>query len=261
MMTKRSTGSQSLERGLVILEMIEAEGADLGVRELARRAQLSPTIVQRLVSSLASRGYIEKNLENSRYRLGHRALALGAAGEQAFDYVVTARRELEMLAHEHRLNGFLSVLRGGQAIYLLAVEAEGPIAIKVRPGSTMPLHSTSAGKVLLASLDDGEARKLLGSGRKLTAITPHTITDPATLVASLAKVRRQGFATVVEENIPGVLSVGAPIRDRAGRVAAALSTAFPKYLDAGLTLHRVEVLVKDAALRISHTLGAKAAYG
>ena len=35
--------------------MIEAESGDIGVRELARRLGLSPTIVQRLVSSLADR--------------------------------------------------------------------------------------------------------------------------------------------------------------------------------------------------------------
>jgi DNA-binding IclR family transcriptional regulator len=251
---RKASGSQSLERGLDILEMIAAEGADVGVRELARRSGLSPTIVQRLISSLALRGYIEKNSETSRYRLGHRSLALGASGEGAFDYVVAARRELERLAHEHHLNGFVSVLRDGRAIYLLAVQADGPVAIKVSPGSEMPLHSTGAGKVLLASLGDGEARKLLG-GRKLAAITSHTITDPAALMASLAKVRRQGFATVNEENIPGVLSVGAPIRDRAGSVVAALSVAFPKYLDSGLTLQSVEPLVTGAAQRISRMLG------
>src|SRR5882762_10133906 len=251
---KRAPGSQSLERRLDILEMIEAEGGDVGVRELARRLGLSPTIVQRLISSLALRGYVEKNSETSRYRLGHRSLSLGASSERAFDYAVTARRELEVLAREHHLNGFVSVLRGGRAIYLLAVQADGPVAIKVSPGSEMPLHSTSAGKVLLASLGDGEARKLLG-GRKLATITPHTVTDPAILVASLAKVRRQGFATVNEENIPGVLSVGAPIRDRAGSVVAALSVAFPKYLDSGLSLQSAEPLVTGAAQRISRMLG------
>jgi len=251
---KRTSGSQSLERGLDILEMIAAEGSDVRVRELARRSALTPTIVQRLISSLAARGYIEKNSETARYRLGHRSLALGASGEDAFDYVVAARRELERLAHRHHLNGFVSVLRGGRAIYLLAVQADGPVAIKVSPGSEMPLHSTSAGKVLLAALGDGEARKLLGT-RKLSAITPHTITDPVAVVASLAKVRRQGFAIVNEENIPGVLSVGAPIRDRTGSVVAALSVAFPKYLDAGLTLPSVEPLVTDAAQRISRLLG------
>jgi DNA-binding IclR family transcriptional regulator len=251
---KKGSRSQSLERGLDVLEAIAAEGGEVGVRELARRCGLSPTVVQRLVSSLASRGYVEKNDETSRYRLGHRALALGASAEGAFDYVVAARQELERLAHEYHLNGFVSVLRGGRAIYLLAVQADGPVAIKVNPGSEMPLHSTGAGKVLLASLSDGEARKVLGP-RRLPAITPHTITDPAAVIALLAKVRRQGFALVNEENIPGVLSVGVPIRNRSGAVVAALSVAFPKYLDSGLTLSSVEPLVTAAALRISRLLG------
>ena len=255
---KRPAGSQSLERGLDILELIEAEGAELGVRELARRAELSPTIVQRLISSLALRGYIEKNSETSRYRLGHRSLSLGASSERTFDYALSARRELELLSRDHALNGFVSVLRGGRAIYVLAVQADGPIAIKVNPGSEMPLHSTSAGKVLLAALPDAEARKLVGH-RRLVAITPHTVTDPAALLSSLPKVRRQGFATVNEENIPGVLSVGAPIRDRNGQVVAALSVAFPKYLDSGLTLAGVEPLVTQAAQRVSRSLGMPAA--
>jgi IclR family KDG regulon transcriptional repressor len=76
------------------------------------------------------------------------------------------------------------------------------------------------------------------------------------VIASLAKVRRQGYATVVEENIPGVLSVGAPITDRTGAVVAALSVAFPKYLESGLTLQGSIPLVTAAALRISRTLGA-----
>ena len=255
---RKGSRSQSLERGLDVLETIAAEGGEVGVRELARRCALSPTIVQRLVSSLATRGYIEKNGDTARYRLGHRALALGASGEGAFDYVVAARRELERMAHEHHLNGFVSVLREGRAIYLLAVQADGPVAIRVSPGSEMPLHSTSAGKVLLASVSDSEARKILGT-RRLAAITPHTVTDPAAIVASLAKVRRQGFALVNEENIPGVLSVGAPIRDRSGAVVAALSVAFPKYLEAGLTLASVEPLVTSAALRISRLLGMPSA--
>ncbi len=251
---KVAAGSQSLERGLDVLEVVEAADGEVGVREIGRRLGLSPTIVQRLVTSLARRGYVEKNSDTARYRLGYRSMVLGASSEHGSDYIVTARRELERLAREHRLNGFVSVLHGGRAVYLLAVQAEGPVAIKVDPGSEMPLHSTAAGKVLLASIGDAEARKLLGSGR-LVAITPQTITDAAILVAALAKVRRQGYALVVEENIRGVLSVGAPILDRTGRVLAALSVAFPKYLEAGLTLQSVTPLVTAAAQRVSHAVG------
>lgn len=255
---KRPPGSQSLERGLDILEMIEGEGGTIGVRAIARRLELSPTIVQRLINSLAARGYIEKDRDSGNYRLGHRSLALGASGEHDFDYIVTARAELETLAHKHHLNGFVSVLRDGRAIYLLAVQADGPIAIRVTPGSEMPLHSTAAGKILLAAMPDAEVRKLLGT-RKMAAITPHTITDPAALLASLTKVRNQGYATVLEENIPGVLSIGAPIRDRTGSVVAALSVAFPKYLDSGLTLATVTPMVMGAAQRTSRTLGGDVA--
>src|SRR5436190_13401913 len=252
---KAAPGSQSLERGLDVLEVVEAEGADIGVREIARRLDLSPTIVQRMVTSLAKRGYVDRNAETARYRLGYRALALGANSSGAgADYIGAARRELERLARGHSLNGFVSVLHDGRAVYLLAVQAEGPVAIKVAPGSEMPLHSTAAGKVLLASQSDSEARKLLGHG-KLAAITPHTTTDPAAVVAALARVRKQGFATVAEENIPGVLSVGAPIRDRNGNVLAALSVAFPKYLDAAVTLQSITPLVVAAAQRISRAVG------
>ena len=251
---KASAGSQSLERGLDVLEVVEAEGTEIGVREIARRLALSPTIVQRMVTSLAKRGYVDRDAETARYRLGYRALALGAHGGAGADYIGTARRELEQLAREHSLNGFVAVLHGGRAVYLLAVQAEAPLAIKVAPGSEMPLHSTAAGKVLLAAQSDAEARKLLGTA-KLAAITPHTVTDPAAVVAGLAKVRKQGFATVSEENIRGVLSVGAPIRDREGKVLAALSVAFPKYLDSAVTLQSITPLVVAAAQRISRAVG------
>jgi DNA-binding IclR family transcriptional regulator len=251
---KSAPGSQSLERGLDVLEIVGGESADIGVREIARRLHLSPTIVQRMVTSLARRGYVDKNAETARYRLGFRAMALGAGNDHAADYLGAARRELDRLAHDHRLNGFVSVLHGGRAVYLLAVQAEAPIAIKVAPGSEMPLHSTAGGKILLASLDDAGARKLLGNGR-LPAITPHTVTDPVAVVAGLARVRKLGFATVSEENIRGILSVGAPIRDREGKVLAALSVAFPRYLEAGLTLQGATPLVTEAAQRVSRSIG------
>ncbi|WP_341913804.1 IclR family transcriptional regulator [Ferrovibrio terrae] len=251
---KPSAGSQSLERGLDILAMIDSEDGGLGVREIARRMTLSPTIVQRLVTSLSNRGYVEKNQDTSRYVLGYKALAMGGNRANAMDYIATAKRELEQLSKQHRLNGFVAALRGFRAIYLLAVQADGPISINVKPGSEMPLHSTGAGKVLLASLAEDDVRKLL-STNKLKAFTPHTITDVDRLVASLAKIRRTDIATVSEENIPGVLSVAAPIRDKAGHVIAALSVAFPKYVDASRTLQTVAPLVAAAAQRVSQALG------
>ena len=173
--------------------MIAAEGADVGVRELARRSASARPSCSAWSARWRAAATSRRTARPRAIAWAIASLALGASGEGAFDYVVAARRELERLAHEHHLNGFVSVLRDGRAIYLLAVQADGPVAIKVSPGSEMPLHSTSAGKVLLAALRRCRGAQAPGP-RKLAAITPHTVTDPAALVASLAKVRRQGFA-------------------------------------------------------------------
>ena len=79
------------------------------------------------------------------------------------------------------------------------------------------------------------------------------MTDPVAVVTGLARVRKQGFATASEENIRGVLSVGAPIRDRDGKVL--VSVAFPKYLDSAVTLQSIAPLVVAAAHRISRAVG------
>ena len=130
-----------------------------------------------------------------------------------------------------------------------------PVAIRVSPGSEMPLHSTAAGKVLLASLDDGDARKLLGRA-KLAAITPHTITEPAASWPRWPRCGGRAIATVNEENIPGVLSVGAPItRSRAAMSWRRSAWPFPSISKAGLTLQGEHPLVTGAALRISRALG------
>jgi DNA-binding IclR family transcriptional regulator len=107
----------------------------------------------------------------------------------------------------HGVNAFLGTLKQGRAVYLLTVQGDGPIVIRVGIGDEMPLHSAGIGKVLLAALERAEAQRLLGR-RPLARLTKRTITEPEKLLRSLERVRSQGFATVREENLPGVLSIG-----------------------------------------------------
>ena len=80
-----------------MLEVVEGEGGEVGVREIGRRLRLSPTIVQRLVTSLARRGYVEKNSDTSRYRLGYRSMALGANGDHRDLHSFPTRRSSDLL--------------------------------------------------------------------------------------------------------------------------------------------------------------------
>ena len=246
--------SQSVDRALDVIELCARSGRDLGIREIARELDISPAIIQRLVNTLAARSYLQQNDETRRYRLGFRALSLGSDQDRSDDLLSLANRELSQLADEHALNGFVGALRNRAAIYLLAVQGRGPIGIRVNVGEAMPLHSTAIGKVLLAALPVEEARRLIGA-KSLPRLTERTVTDPKKLIASLARVRRTEVAIVREENLPGVLSVGAPVRNANGSVIAAVSVAFPKSLETSKSPEAVAPLLVRVAERLSRSQG------
>ena len=60
---------------------------------------------------------------------------------------------------------------------------------------------------------------------KLVARTPHTITDPELMLDTLAKVRRQGWALINQELELGLMSLGAPVKDRRGKIVAAINVS------------------------------------
>lgn len=250
--------SQSLERGLMVLELLNSSPTALGVREVARRLQISTTIVQRLVNTLAEYNYVEQVAETRRYRIGARALGLGSSLLRHDKLISSANGELQRLANEHGLSGFLCGLRGVRAVYLLAVQSSGPIAITAIPGETAYLHSTAMGKALLAWMSEDAVIQLLAN-EALPKLTPKTIDSVPALIENLHEVKRLGYATSLEENLPGVISIGAPIRNADGEVVAALSVAFAGTASSEADLRDAVKLVLGASSRLSRGLGCPAA--
>jgi IclR family pca regulon transcriptional regulator len=120
----------------------------------------------------------------------------------------------------------VSVLDGEDIVYVLRVPMEKIMSINLGVGSRLPAHCTSMGRVLLAGLPE-EQREARVAAMKLEALTPRTITDPAELLDTLSQVRRQGFALVDEELQLGLMSLAVPIKDRSGRVMAAINVSSP----------------------------------
>jgi DNA-binding IclR family transcriptional regulator len=217
--------SQSLDRGLKVLDAIDVASAPLGVREIARQLDLNPTIVQRSLNTLAAHGLVEQVAETRRYRIGYRAIRLGASAQSDDKLTHIAQPRLSELAENPGLNGYLGVLVEDRAVYILAVPSRHRVVVRVAPGETMPLHATALGKVLLAAAGDVRARQILMKER-LARMTPHTVVDPRKLLALLPEIRERGYASVHEENFLGIVSVGAPVRNAEGKVIAAISFAY-----------------------------------
>jgi IclR family KDG regulon transcriptional repressor len=246
--------NQSLARGLQLLAIIDAASEPIGIRELARSLEISASIAQRLVNTLSEAGFLEQMADTRRYRLGHRALALGARHVRSDLLYVNAAAELRRLTEAHHLNGYLGVLQGRQIIYLHTAQSRGAVVIRAEPGSVCSPHSTALGKSVLSTLPAEEAAKILGKAPYATR-TPKTITDPDRFAAELARVRKLGVATADEEHDPGVTSIGAPICDADGRAVAAISVAFIRSQIPRGQWHEIGQLVRDAARRCAASVG------
>jgi DNA-binding IclR family transcriptional regulator len=246
--------SQSVARAVDILELLAENGA-LGVREIARRMRLSPTIVHRLVSTLASTGYAEQAPDTQKYRIGYRAFRIGCGFLSQSDLDRASTPELVALAEQHQVNSFLGVLRDHAVVYLKVVRSNGPIVINNAPGSLAPPHSTAFGKILLAALPDKQVAEVMGR-EPYKRLTRKTKTSLRALLADLREVRQTGIAISDEENLNNVYSVGAAVRDASGAVVASLSGAVPRQ---GLTKREIDHLcglVRDAADSVSRKMGA-----
>jgi IclR family pca regulon transcriptional regulator len=111
------------------------------------------------------------------------------------------------------------------------------------------------GRVLLAWAGPERISAFLDE-TPLDTRTPRTVTDPAELRLALAQVREQGWSIVAGELEDGLLSASAPVRDRSGRVVAALasSTSTGRSDPATLAAEVVPMLVETAGA-ISAELG------
>ncbi|MCE8009529.1 IclR family transcriptional regulator [Aestuariivita sp.] len=249
-----ANGNQSLSRGLAILSQVELSKEPLGVREIGRRLDISPTIVQRLIHTLVDEGFLIQEPTSQRYALGYRALSLGSSVRDENNLVATANAVLNDLADTATVNCYLAVIAAEQLVYVLTIQSPGPIAIKVQAGRVASFHSTAMGKALLASLPADRSKKLL-SREPLTKKTDRTCVDPDDLISEIVEARQTGFALSRGENLVGVDSVAAVVRDSAGQPVAAISAAFAPSLQPDVNLAHLIRQVSDAARDISRELG------
>jgi len=246
-------GTQAVLRAISLLKAFTPDRPERGLAELCRAVGLNKTTAYRLLSALESEGLVERAPSGEGYRLGPELLALGNRALRAGELRASGRPELLALAQQSRETATLEV-RIGRDVLILD-EALGPYVIGSAPsiGTRWPAHATSTGKVLLAHLGQDDLESwLLGP---LPTPTRRTLSDPAALRRELQRVRDRGVAVSVEELEPGFVAVGAPVRQAAGDVVAAISVGGPK---SRLTPERVSALSREvpaAAERISRRLG------
>lgn len=221
--------------------------------ELSKALGLGKSTVHRLLTSLAARGYVRKNLENDRYRLGLKAFEVGSRALGQLTVRESVAPFLRSLAAASRETVHLGVLDGWEVVYVDKMESLQILQMYSAIGRRAPVHCTALGKILLAFQPEEEVERFLR--RRLRPYTPLTIVDPDKLREELERIRTAGIAIDNEEFEIGLKCVAAPVRDFGGRVVASLGIAGPAVRLPAERVGPVAELVRESAIAASGALG------
>ena len=244
----------SVRNAARLLKEFSYGSREIGVTELARRLGIGKSTAHRLLHTLAEERLLERDPYTGSYRLGLAMYELGASVSMHTDIHEASAPVLEQLRNATRETVQIGVLDGREVVYVERRESPQTLRLFGRIGHRNDAHCTSTGKVLLAYLPKPALQKLM-EGWVLNAQTPHTITDPAVLLAQLDEIRRRGWAEQANETEIGAASIAAPIRNGLGEVVASLSVAGPVQRLPGDSLRRFSRPTIEAAAAISRRLG------
>jgi DNA-binding IclR family transcriptional regulator len=233
----------------------------IGVTRLARHLEVPVPTAYRMLRALERAGYVEQLAGSREYRLTLKLFELGSRVASRTTLRDPASHEVERLARQCGLATSLSVLAGGDILYLAEVRTGEQPAVSLPPGSRAPATCTAMGKAMLA-VAPGDLRAAVGPG-PYPSRTEHSVTSYDALVAELAEVRRLGYALDRQELSLGVWCVAAPIRGTgqpgaAGGQPAAISVCARRRLDPD-DEERLGQLTIIAASRIASRLAALSA--
>ncbi len=253
-MPKSNKVRGSIERALVIINAFTITEPEFGVRDLARRLDLSPSTVGRIVSTLQKAGVLSQNPVNRKYRLGAKVLHWAWVFGETFNLDHVALPVMEELREATSETISLYIAQGSHRMCIAWLRSPHAMVYETPPGEPMPLHCGAAGMVLLANLNETEREEALCPER-LISYTENSVTDRTRIEQVLERIREQDYAISFGELVKGTVAIAAPVRNARGEVIAVISVSGPAVrLDEDTARTFLERVV-EAAKRISSELG------
>jgi IclR family pca regulon transcriptional regulator len=210
----------SLGKGLAVMEILALHPSGMTLTDMAAKAGMTRAGARRFLLTLVDSGYAVQ--DDRLFRLSPRLLTVARTWLQGASLWTYAEPFLRAVATRFNESSSAAVLSGEDIVYVARIPGRHILSVALHVGTRLPAWCTSMGRVLLADLPPAERRALLASS-KIVAHTPKSITDPDELEKEIGRVAQQGFAIIDEELELGLRSIAVPVRDRSGRVAAAIN--------------------------------------
>ncbi len=248
---------KALTTALDILELFLHNKTDMSLADLSRLSGANKTTIYRIVSDLVSYGYLRQRKKGGNYSLGMKYLDFSGFIKSNIKIRDLAIPYLTALG-QHVNETVIIAIRDGKKAIISETFIMSHInhILKVVPaeGTSINLHCTGLGKVILANMSGKELKEYLTEIR-LESFTPNTITNPSDLRKHLAIIKRDGIAFDFEERHLGVRCVAAAIRGSDGKIVGSLGIIGPSVRLTRTEMKKYALEIKSYALKISRELG------
>jgi DNA-binding IclR family transcriptional regulator len=247
----------ALQRGLLLLELMQQAARPLSLTELSEMAGLHTSTIHRLLQSLLLTEHVFRDTAK-RYYAGPKAY-LPLSMEHPFNLL---RRDaydtLRALRDRFDVTCALSLFIGSERLVLDLAAASDSLSPYYQTHLKSPLHAAATGKLLLLNFPPEVRAEMLGPA-PYTRYTARTITDPEQLRLELERTAERGYAVAWNENFEGISAVGGPILSTNGRAFGAITLAGPsRYFAPEILTEMGTATSRAAALLAFGSPGARA---
>jgi len=271
--------TNSLERALVILQLIGKTAGGLTNLEISCELKIARSTCSYILSRLEREGYLVRDKASGKYRIGLKTLILGRGALREVGFRVVSEPTLYRLATETGLAANLAVLEGDRVLVLDRIEGFAFVKAAIEeshktqsPGGALqevksrqeptkeyrevsfelPVGTTALGRVLLAYLPADRIHEFVHHDSWAKKYSKSSGSQE--LLAEFSKVREQGYCMMHFEPHNESCSLAAPIFDASDTVKAAVSVSCKRHLSIWNDEHALSEMVKDAAWEISSKL-------
>lgn len=242
----------SIARAMQVLAAFHEADRPLSLSEIAERAGVDRSGAQRIVHTLRSLGYIQRDTEDRGFLPGIRIM------DHTLDYlrlnplIQRATPVLLELRRNIRERVDLSLFDGQRVVYAARMQSKRESFYATLVGHSVPTFSSSGGWAIMARLSDEEAMDIIENSDR-SPFTPRTLTDPGEILEEVRRTRERGYSLAVEQILLGEVAIGVAITNPQGRplgaihVAGSLSEWTPEEFST-----RMAPLALEAARAINH---------
>lgn len=252
-----SSNVKSAARVLDILEVLATHTQAMPTMAIASECGIPKSSAHHVLNVMLERGYVTYSEQDRAWELGVRIFEVGSAYLRRTPLQRLGRPILETVCKETAEAAHLAILNDADVLYLDKDQpaASGP-SLVTDIGVRLPAHLTAVGWAMLAELPAERVRELLEDGA--AAMARRTSSGPDSLDALLSElttVRERGYAFDDQMVTPGICCIAAPVLSHEGAPLAAIGVSYLAAKSDAELVGRYSGVVRDAAKRLSTSLG------